>query len=75
MYTCVYIYQIHPIFEKKGLLKIEKRSLELGGDARQRLHMNMYMCVYICRIHRRFMHKGDTSTHAQGTDPRVALGA
>jgi len=26
-------------------------------------------------IHRRCIYKGDTSTHAQGTDPRVALGA
>jgi len=26
-------------------------------------------------IHRRFIYKGDTRTHAQGTDPRVALGA
>jgi len=26
-------------------------------------------------IHRRFIYKGDTSTPAQGTDPRVALGA
>jgi len=26
-------------------------------------------------IQRRFIYKGDTSTHAQGTDPRVALGA
>jgi len=26
-------------------------------------------------IHRRFIYKGDASTHAQGTDPRVALGA
>ena len=26
-------------------------------------------------LHRRFIHKGDTSTHAQGTDPSVALGA
>jgi len=25
--------------------------------------------------HRRFIYKWDTSTHAQGTDPRVALGA
>jgi len=24
------------------------------------------------RIHRRLIYKGDTSTHAQGTDPRVA---
>jgi len=27
------------------------------------------------KIHRRFTNKGDTSTHAQETDPRVALGA
>jgi len=26
-----------------------------------------------CPIHRRFIYEGDTSTHAQGTDPRVAL--
>jgi len=26
-------------------------------------------------IHRRFLYKGDTSTRAEGTDPRVALGA
>jgi len=26
-------------------------------------------------IHRRFIYEGDTSTHAQGTDTRVALGA
>jgi len=26
-------------------------------------------------IHRQFIYKGDTSTHAHGTDPRVALGA
>ena len=26
-------------------------------------------------IRRRFIYKGDTSSHAQGTDPRVALGA
>ena len=26
-------------------------------------------------IHRRFIYKGDTSTHAQGTDSRLALGA
>jgi len=26
-------------------------------------------------FHRRFIYKGDTSSHAQGTDPRVALGA
>jgi len=26
-------------------------------------------------IHRRAIYKGDTSTRAQGTDPRVALGA
>jgi len=25
--------------------------------------------------HRRCIYKGDTRTHAQGTDPRVALGA
>ena len=25
-------------------------------------------------MHRRFIYKGDTSTHAQGTDPRVVLG-
>ena len=25
--------------------------------------------------HRRFVYKGDTSTHARGTDARVALGA
>jgi len=24
-------------------------------------------------FHRRFIYKGDTSTHAEGTDPRVAL--
>jgi len=29
----------------------------------------------IVRVHRRFIYKGDTSTHAQGTDPRVALGS
>ena len=27
------------------------------------------------KFHRRFIYKGDTSAHAQGTDPRVALGA
>jgi len=27
------------------------------------------------RVHSRFIYKGDTSTHAQETDPRVALGA
>jgi len=27
------------------------------------------------RIHRRFTYKGDTSTHAEGADPRVALEA
>jgi len=26
-------------------------------------------------IHRPFIYKGDTSTHSEGTDPRVALGA
>jgi len=27
------------------------------------------------RVYRRFIYKGDASTQAQGTDPRVALGA
>jgi len=46
----------------------------------------VYMCMrtYICmhtsmhthiHIHRRFIDKEDTSTHAHGTDPRVACGA
>jgi len=30
---------------------------------------------HIGSIHRLFIYTGDTSTHAQGTDPRVALGA
>ena len=31
--------------------------------------------LYYRCIHRRFVYRGDTSTRAQGTDPRVALGA
>ena len=30
--------------------------------------------IEIC-FHSRFIYEGDTSTHTQGTDPRVALGA
>jgi len=33
-----------------------------------------YHQVRMCFL-RRFTYTGDTSTHAQGTDPRVALGA
>jgi len=33
---------------------------------------SVHMYIY---VHRRFIFKGDTSTHARGTDPRVALGA
>jgi len=39
-----------------------------GKDAR----MN---CGERGTLHRRFIYKDHTSTHAQGTDPRVALGA
>jgi len=35
----------------------------------------MWVTGCCCRyVHRRFVCKGDASTHAQGTDPRVALG-
>ena len=37
----------------------------------------MYIYIYTHTykyIYRRFIYKGDTSTYAQGTDPRVALG-
>ena len=36
------------------------------------IYVYIYMRIY---IHRRFIYKGDARTHAQGTYPRVALGA
>jgi len=35
----------------------------------------LHIYIYMISMHRRFIYKEDTSTHAQGTDPRVALGA
>ena len=34
-----------------------------------------YVHIQAERFHRRFIYKGDTSTHAHETDPRVAVGA
>ena len=51
------------------------------------IYIYIYICKYIlvalfrmgeirsCTIHRQFVYKRDTSREAQGTDPRVALGA
>jgi len=48
------------VVEGVGLAgRIELLSYNMNGDA----------------AHRRFIYEGDTSTHAQGTDPRMALGA
>jgi len=39
-----------------------------------RTHASQSKGSEVC-FHRQFIYKGDTSTPAQGTDPRVALGA
>jgi len=38
-------------------------------------YKNMVSVFSFSYVHRRFIYKGDTSTRAQGTDPRVALEA
>ena len=38
---------------------------------RTHTHTCEYRSMY--RFHRRCIYEGDTSTHAQGTDPRVAI--
>jgi len=47
-----------------------KRRRAAGGCTRRKNEISIHTW-----IHRRFIYKGDGSTHTQGTDPRVALGA
>jgi len=51
-----------------------RRRLRVTTRPRTRLQRILTHWIEEC-IHRRFIYKGDTSTHTQGTDPRVALGA
>jgi len=70
---------------KKLLILEHERHPTKGGISQQEAMdecpgNNLYISesyIYTSKlhIHRRFTYKGDTSTHAQGTDPRVALGA
>ena len=43
------------------------------GKPEQNLHHEVTGLGGGMRIHKRFIYEADTSTHAQGTDPRVAL--
>ena len=53
---------------------LEHRRIFGKNNLPPSLHTYIYIYAYVC-IHRRFIRKGDTSTLAQGTDPRVALRA
>jgi len=63
----MYIYKHMCVYRVK--LRVKVRALRLTRNSVTRL-MNTTITM-----HRRFIYKGDTSTHAQGTDPRMALGA
>jgi len=63
-HMCVYTPLVNP---RCSFTESKKHSPNTGARVNNNLQ--------VTSIHRRCIYKGDTSSHAQGTDPRVALGA
>jgi len=76
--TCHLLPEWHPLLEplvcdREDVLSIVTAGAKLTLREGTAAHLgNQGCCVH---IHRRFIYKGDTRTQAQGTDPRMAVGA
>jgi len=67
-----------PVWRPKALITLvmgEYRYYHIVRMSHARVSSFMFRFLSLAYTHRRCIYKGDTSTHAQGTDPRVALGA
>jgi len=65
VYVCMYIYLFIYLYVCIYTCIYRVNPLRAGRPPADE-HANDFI------LYRRFIYKGDTSTHAQGTDPRVA---
>jgi len=72
VFTICYVYTYVYVYVYISRLSRRRRRPQPGPGVAA---LAFWLRITGTYMHRRFIYKGDTSTHAQGTDPRVALGA